>query len=166
MLYDQYFSGTQGNNWWQFNPFAPAVLEGLSSGGNGSSTSSTNSWNTTTNVDQLTGVAKQRDIFRFSADPGFGAQADSIIKFSSKEKDSLQFSISAFGATTGKFAIAKNTKKLNRLLASDTNFIYNQKSGELIFNANGPEPGFGDNGGVFAVLEGHPKLLGSSVSFI
>jgi len=58
MLYDQYFSGTQGNNWWQFNPFAPAVLEGLSSGGNGSSTSSTNSWNTTTNVDQLTGVAK------------------------------------------------------------------------------------------------------------
>jgi len=166
LLYDQYFSGTQGSKWWQFNPFAPAVLGGSSSGGNGSSASSPNTWNTTLNVDQLTGVAKQKDIFVFSAEPGFGVQSDVITNFSAKDKDVLQFSKSAFGVTVGKFAIAKNSKKLNQLLASDTNFIYNQKSGELIFNANGIEAGYGDTGGVFAQLVGSPKLLGSSVSFI
>ncbi len=127
---------------------------------------STSTQSTSSSIDTLIGVSKQKDVFQFLANPGFGSNADRITNFSAKDKDSVQFSITAFGATTGKFAIAKNPKKLPKLLASDTNFIYNQKSGELIFNANGPEPGFGDNGGVFAVLEGHPKLLGSSVSFV
>jgi hypothetical protein len=166
LLYDQYFSGTQGSNWWQFNPFVPAVLVGASSSGNGTSTSSFNTWNTSSNLDQITGVPMKKDIFQFSADPGFGAQADLITKFSAKDKDVLQFSKSAFGVSTGKFAIAKKTKNLNKLLATDTNFIYNQQKGELIFNANGPEAGFGADGGVFALLVGSPKLVASSVSFI
>lgn len=161
---DTCFAGVQLKDGWQFNPFAPAVLGGSSSGGNGPTTSP-NTWNTSTNVDQFTGVAKQRDIFVFSADPGFGAQADSITNFSAKDKDVLQFSKSAFGISVGKFAIANNSKNLNKLLASDTNFIYNQKSGELIFNANGLEAGFGTDGGVFAQLVGAPKLTGGSVSF-
>jgi hypothetical protein len=166
LLYDQYFSGTQGNNWWQFNPFAPAVLGTASSSGNGSSTSSSSTWNTSTNVDQLTGVAKKKDIFQFSAGPGFGANADLITNFSAKDKDQIQLSKDAFGITAGRFSIAKKRKNLNKLLATDTSFIYNQQKGELIFNANGPEAGFGDDGGVFAQLVGAPKLTGISVSFI
>ena len=117
-------------------------------------------------VDNLTGQAKSKDVFLFSGPPEFGSNVDKITNFSAKDKDLLQFTKSAFGVSTGKFAIAKTPKTLNKLLASDANFIYNQKSGELIFNANGTEPGFGDNGGVFAQLVGCPKLLGSSVSFI
>ena len=165
-LYEQYFSGSQGADWWQFNPFAPAVLGGASSSGNGSSTSSSNTWNTSANVDQLTGVAKKKDVFQFSSDPGFEAQADSITKFSAKDKDQIQLSKNAFGVSAGKFAIAKKPKHLNKLLATDTNFIYNQQKGELIFNANGPEAGFGADGGVCALLLGSPKLVASSVSFI
>lgn len=67
--------------------------------------------------------------------------------------------------STGKFAITKKAKDLNKVLATDANFVYNQQKGELIFNANGAQPGFGDAGGVFALLVGAPKLIGSSVSF-
>jgi hypothetical protein len=121
---------------------------------------------TTDGIDTLTGVKKQRDTFSFETPPEYGPAIDKITNFSIRDKDLLQFSTSAFGVLVGKFAIAINAKKLSKLLASDTNFIYSQKSGELYFNANGPEPDFGVNGGVFAVLEDHPKLLRSSVSFV
>lgn len=121
---------------------------------------------TSFDADKLTGVSKQKDVFQFSAEPGFVSKVDQITNFSAKDKDVLQFSKSAFGVSTSKFTIAKKAKDLKKALATDTNFIYNQKKGELIFNANGAEPGFGDDGGVFALLVGQPKLLGSSVSFI
>ena len=117
-------------------------------------------------VDSLTGTSKSKDTFAFGTAPGFGDQKDSITNFSTKDKDVLQFSKSAFGVSTGRFAIAKKAKDLNKVLATDANFVYNQQKGELIFNANGSQPGFGDDGGVFALLVGAPKILGSSVSFV
>jgi hypothetical protein len=131
-----------------------------------SSGPSTKTLTTTPGVDALIGTAKTKDTFSFAAAPEFDYNIDKITNFSAKDNDVLQLSKSAFGVTAGKFAIAKNPKKLAKLLASDTNFIYNQKSGELIFNANGSEPEFGTDGGVFAQLVGSPKLLGSSVTFI
>lgn len=151
--FDQFFP----NKWFE-NPFGQNLVSTTT-------IDFDNIFYTTSNVDNLTGVVKKRDLFQFSSEPTFGAQADIITNFSTKDKDLLEFSKYAFGITVGKFAIAKNSKKLNQLLASDTSFIYNQKSGELIFNANGVEAGYGDTGGVFAQLVGSPKLLGSSVSF-
>jgi hypothetical protein len=116
--------------------------------------------------DTLTGIAKKKDFFDFQSKPEYGSNTDKITNFSTKDKDQLRFSKSAFGVGTGKFAIAKDTKSLNKLLASDANFVYNQPKGELTFNANGIQSGFGENGGVFAVLVGKPSLVGSSVSFI
>jgi hypothetical protein len=132
----------------------------------GSSQSGGSIKETTNAVDSITGTSRRKDIFSFDAVPGFGEQKDSITNFSTKDKDSLQFSKSAFGVSTGKFAIAKKAKDLSKVLATDANFVYNQQKGELIFNANSTQPGFGDDGGVFAVLVGHPKLLSSSVSFM
>ena len=128
--------------------------------------SASNTLSATANVDHLTGVANQKDIFRFTAQPGFGLQADSITRFSVKDKDRISLSRRAFGVTTSEFSVATNSKEVNRLLASDVDFIYNQRSGELVFNANGAESGFGDAGGVFAVLVGRPLLVESSLSLI
>jgi len=121
---------------------------------------------TSLDADNLTGISKQRDVFQCSAQPGFGDNSDKITNFSAKDKDVLQFSKSAFGVSVGKFAIAKTQKKLNKVLTSDVDIVYNQSKGELIFNANGPEAGFGVDGGVFAQLVGAPKLTGGLVSFV
>jgi len=121
---------------------------------------------TTDTVDSLTGTNKTKDTFSFGAAPGYGNQKDSITNFSTKDKDVLQFSKTAFGVSKGKFAIARKAKDLTKVLATDANFVYNQQKGELIFNANGPEAGFGVDGGVFALLVGAPKLTSASVSFV
>jgi len=121
---------------------------------------------TTDTVDSLSRTNKTKDIFSFGAAPGYGNQKDSITNFSTKDKDVLQFSKTAFGVSKGKFAIARKAKALTKVLATDANFVYNQQKGELIFNANGPEAGFGVDGGVFALLVGAPKLTSASVSFV
>jgi hypothetical protein len=66
---------------------------------------------------------------------------------------------------TGTFKIAKNSKDLTKLLATDTQFIYNKADGGLYFNQNGATAGFG-SGGIFAILDGKPTLGTSSVSVV
>ena len=85
--------------------------------------------------------------------------------FNAKEKDILSISKSAFEIDRGTFAIAKKTKKLAKQLATSVDIVYNLQTGELILNANGAEPGYGDDGGVFAVLVGRPTVGSGSVQF-
>ena len=117
-------------------------------------------------TDTLTGIKKQKDIFSFTDPPEYESRMDKILNFSSKDGDVIQITLSAYGLSTGRFSIAKNPKKLKKLLAKNIDIIYNQKKGELVFNANKSEPGFGTDGGVFAQLIGAPKLMDSSVLFI
>lgn len=141
------------------------VLNPSDSTGNSKSSKVSSILSATSDIDKLTGKKNVKDTFNFSTNPNIGDQFDSITNFSAKDKDTLQFSKSAFGLTTGKFAIAKTQKKLDKLLATDVNIVYFKPKGELIFNANGPEAGFGVDGGVFAQLVGAPTLKGSLVSF-
>lgn len=134
---------------------------GFASGSNILNTPQTLS--TTSSVDNLTGIKKSRDIFKFDADPS--GQIDSITGFRAKDKDVISISETAFGIDDGTFAIAKNLKALDKQLSTDVDIIYYRKTGELILNSNGSEPGFGDNGGVFAVLAGRPTLNLGSVEF-
>ncbi len=143
-------------DWW-VDPFSTSSI---------GSASDAKTFNTKTGADALTGVNKSSDTFAFGSPPEYGSLSDKITNFSSKDKDILQFSKSAFGVSVGNFAIAKTQKKLNKVLASDVDIVYNQSKGELIFNANGPEAGFGVDGGVFAQLVGAPKLTAAAVSFI
>jgi hypothetical protein len=118
---------------------------------------------TTSSVDTLTGIKKKKDIFKFDADPS--GQVDKIIGFNAKEKDILSISKSAFEIDRGTFAIAKNAKALAKQLGTNVDIVYYRKTGELILNTNGPDPGFGDDGGVFAVLTGRPTVGAGSVQF-
>lgn len=121
---------------------------------------------TTTSADNLVGNQNQKDQFQFILDPLNESAPDRIVNFNAKEGDTIQISKSVFGIASGRFAVAKKPKSLNKLLSSDVDIIYNKKSGQLILNANGAQPGFGDDGGVFALLAGNPTLNNSSVSFI
>jgi hypothetical protein len=159
--YPGYVSGYNNRYYQALKLFEPIINPSSSS-----SSSSGGVQQTNPGIDSLTGKSMNKDTFYFSSSPEYGSNVDKITNFSAKDKDTLQISKNAFGVNSGKFAIAKNLKKLNQLLASDANFIYNRKSGELIFNANSVEAGFGDTGGVFAQLIGNPKLIASSVSFI
>lgn len=154
---------------WASRPFEDNLVSiGGTSSGSGSSSGSGGSstpqiLTTTSSVDILTGIKKKKDIFKFDADPG--AQVDKVVGFNAKEKDILSISKSAFGIETGTFAIAKNAKALAKQLGTNSDIVYYRKTGELILNANGADPGYGDNGGVFAVLMGRPIVGSGSVEF-
>ena len=144
--------------------FKPTSTSGSASSNTGTSTTST--LTTTAAVDTLTGTAKKADTFDFSSSPNYNSSADRITNFSAKDKDKVQISSSIFGLSgTGTFKIAKNSKDLTKLLATDTQFIYNKGDGGLYFNQNGATPGFG-SGGIFAILDGKPTLGTSSVSVV
>ena len=115
----------------------------------------------------LTGTAKAADLLVFANAPSFGKEnADTITNFNPKEKDKLQIQLSQFGAdAAGTFKIAKNPKALTKALATSTDFIYLKSRGELYYNENGKQPGFGD-GGIFAILEGKPNINSTNIGFI
>jgi hypothetical protein len=57
-----------------------------------------------------------------------------------------------------RFKSAKNNKALNKQLDRKSNLVYNQKSGELVYDANGRRDGLGKNGGTIAVFDESPRL--------
>ena len=115
----------------------------------------------------LTGTAKKADVFALTGTPEFGAgTADRITNFNPKEKDKLQIDVSNFGSdAAGTFKIAKNSKALTKALATTTDFIYLQSTGELYYNENGRLPGYGD-GGIFAILENKANITTKNVEFL
>jgi len=88
-----------------------------------------------------------------------GVDDNSIITFN---KDSL-----SLGATKQvRISLAKNTKEVGvQAKTFDKGIIYNQSTGELFYNENGPAKGFGSKGGLFATLLGTPTLSENSFSF-
>lgn len=117
--------------------------------------------------DNLAGTRREADLLAFTHAPSFGrGSADPITNFSPKEKDKLQIQLSQFGANAaGTFKVARNPKALGKALATSTDFIYLKSSGELIYNENGSEAGYG-LGGVFARIEGNPVIKLSNIGFI
>ncbi len=118
-------------------------------------------------IDNLTGKPKVEDVLTFARPPSFGASvADRITNFNPKEKDKLQIQLSQYGAdAAGTFKVAKNPKALSKALATSTDFVYLKSRGELYYNENGKQSGFGD-GGIFAILEGTPNISSTNIGFI
>ena len=105
-----------------------------------------------------TGGASAGDLFALNGAPAFGAEAaDRITNFNPKKNDKLQIDLSTFDGAVGKLKIAKKTKQVTKLAKKNIDFIYDQRAGYLYYNENGTLPGFGD-GGIFAILEGRPKV--------
>lgn len=83
--------------------------------------------------------------------------ADIITNYNPKTDRPIKVDLSSFDGAVGKLRIAKKTKQVAKLAKQDTDFIYDQQAGFLYYNENGKQPGFGD-GGIFAILEGSPKV--------
>ena len=90
---------------------------------------------------------------------------DTITNFNPKTQkiriDSDPFGIS--GDYEVDFRIAKSSKQLKKLQKTDFNLIYNRKDGSLYYNVNREEAGFGDRGGLVAILD--PKLPLTGANF-
>ena len=114
--------------------------------------------------------ALQRSTYRFtftSSDYFRAGRVDRIIGFSANAGDTLALSNQVFtGMDSIRFASISSRKALRRKATSIADIIYLQPSGKLYFNANGKDRGFGDDGGLFAVLEQAPMLTASQFTLL
>ncbi len=96
--------------------------------------------------------------YRTSAPTSYTKEtADIITNYDPKTDGPVQIDLASFAGGAGKLNIAKKTKQVAKLAKKDIDFIYDQQAGYLYYNENGKLPGFGD-GGIFAILEGKPKV--------
>ena len=90
---------------------------------------------------------------------------DEIINFDSAI-DILKIDTDSYGIDrSATFASGKNMKTVKKKLDKQGfDFLYDQKKGNLYFNENGAEKGFGD-GGIVAILQGSPELTDENFYF-
>ena len=92
---------------------------------------------------------------------------DPIIGFNSSS-DTLRIDADRFEVDiTSNYAVGKNKKQVkNKLAKENYDFIYDKKNGGLYFNKNGSDIGFGDDGGIIAVLQEAPRLTAENFVFL
>ena len=102
---------------------------------------------------------KGADGFLFHHSGKFGNKhADLIKDFDSNERDSILLDNDLFGLSQKiKFKSYSRKSKAKKAARSKNDFVYDDKKGLLYFNENGKQKGWG-NGGLFAKLQGAPKL--------
>ena len=90
-----------------------------------------------------------------SAPKRFKRKSVDLITDFNPSVDVLEVALESFGVTQlASFAVGANKKILKKKLAKqDYVFLYDQKKGQLFFNENGVDKGFGD-GGIVAILKG------------
>ena len=110
------------------------------------------------------------DEFIFATKNQFGNnKSDRITGFSSKDGDTLQLDKDSFpGLNKIRFRLTTSIEQFNKEMGSDSSMIYFQPSGELYFDANGRQPGLGDErqSGLFAILKDGPALSGADIAMI
>ena len=104
------------------------------------------------------------DEFRFEMAGQFGKrQADRITGFDSAEGDQLALGRNVFDSLTDIDLVTVTSKtQLATQSGSSTALIYFEPKGQLYFNQNGDESGYGEDGGLFAILKGGPDLSESA----
>lgn len=95
----------------------------------------------------------------------YGVETADIIANFNPKLNSLKIDVSEFAGASSTFKACKKTSKLEKIFTKDISFIYDRQTGYLHYDANGSEAGSGV-GGVFAILEGAPKLNASVVDFV
>ena len=117
--------------------------------------------------DVLTG-GKGADHFLFAQKDPFGKRgADTIKDFNVDEADRLWL---ARGRLRGldsdpTFAAASKKKQLRKLSKKDIDLIYFEPKGQLIYNQNAENDGYG-KGGMFAILANEPALSSDAIHVI
>lgn len=99
---------------------------------------------------------ESRQFFRGN---GSRSRIDRIISFNTEAGDTLQLSRRLFkGIGKLDFVAVANKKGSRRAALTDNDIIYEQSTGRLYFNANSGDQGFGNKGGLFAVLDSSPLI--------
>ena len=88
-----------------------------------------------------------------------------ISNYNAQGEEPIQISLDSFEGAAGKLKIAKKTKQVAKLAKKNIDFIYDQQAGYLYYNENGKQAGFGD-AGIFAILEGSPKVGAGNFEFM
>ena len=128
-----------------------------------------------TGDDDLIGAGRGRD--RLSGEGGADSflfdraghcgrrQADVIRDFDAEEGDRILIDADSF-AGDGSVSVAANRREFRQLRkGSDADFLYFQPRGDLFYNANGDDRGFGD-GGLMADLKGAPELGAEQIQLV
>ena len=108
------------------------------------------------------------DQFLFIQNDRFGRRgADTIKDFDVDEGDRLLLGARRLKGLDSDptVATASRKKQLKRLTRQDIDVIYFEPRGQLIYNQNSENPGFG-RGGTFAILENNPKLSSEAIHFL
>ncbi|MEC8215177.1 MAG: Ig-like domain-containing protein [Cyanobacteriota bacterium] len=136
-----------------------AESAGSSSGGDGSASDASDPADQSSGSDVVTGQS-----IRLAARETYKKKSAQIIKDFDPRSDRLVIRAEDFGLEDGaEIGIPKNKKMFKQLQNSDIDFIskVNKKDVFILFNQNGDEPGFGDLGGVVAVIRNSPQFNGS-----
>lgn len=118
--------------------------------------------------DSLTGDAGA-DQYRFTTKKQFGsARADIIIDFNSAEGDTIGLSSTIFKAAISRGFSLKSISagSIAKSMRGREAFVYDQQTGNLYYNQNGRQAGWGDSGGLFVTLAGVSDLYQSDLVVI
>ena len=92
---------------------------------------------------------------------------DIITDFNHDEGDSIAICRDALpGLRRIKFKSAASKKNFKKEQLKSSNIIYLEKKGELWYDANGRQKGFGEDGGIFMILENKAPLASGDFSII
>ena len=153
-----YFSGikqTVGRELWRLDPSDPKTsLARVVSSGSGPKT--------------LRATRKTRDAFTFDISNEFGGrQADRIINFNTSDNDQFHLDKDIFQDLTNiNLATVSTKRQLKTEQEQTSNIIYFEPKGQLYFDRNDDQPGYGKNAGLFAILKGGPDLTESDFKII
>ena len=113
---------------------------------------------------KLGALDDNNDEFRFELAGQFGkSKADQITGFSADDGDQLALSTNAFPELSDINLVTVSSKRqLQAQRKLPSNIIYYETKGKLYFDQNGTQKGFGEEGGLFAILKGGPDLTESS----
>ncbi|MEC8687853.1 MAG: ELWxxDGT repeat protein [Cyanobacteriota bacterium] len=117
---------------------------------------------------KLKALTDTQDEFLFELANQFGkAKADRITGFSPADGDQLALSTNAFsGLSVVNLVTVTSKRQLKSQKTQPSNLIYFEPKGKLYFDRNGSDPGYGDDGGLFAILKGGPDLAESSFRIV
>ncbi len=117
---------------------------------------------------KLKALEDSHDEFRFELADQFGkGQADRVTGFSPDDGDKLVLSSNAFpGLSEINLVTVSSKRQLKAQKTQPSNIIYFEAKGKLYFDQNETKKGYGEDGGLFAILKGGPDLTESSFEIV
>ena len=112
---------------------------------------------------------RTKDEFVFNLAKEFGHnKADRIINFKTSDGDQIHLDREIFGLS-GKpidLVTVSSNRQLKAQQSQPSQFIYFEPKGQLYFDRNDEQTGYGKNAGLFAILKGGPDLTESDFKLI